>query len=197
MCHLSTTHIVHLSHEFTFESFTGQHICFVMDILSYDVPTVEKELDDGPRLPLEFILRITRDVLKGLEYLHDECKVVHSGISYAFFVVSIGWPYYLTDLKPQNILLLPSDIDKIIMNKLSEQLSTLWVSEDNPTEQTSTSPGYVGSLIFDLDLDLDLEDVTEFHWVIMDLGHSMLTQCKLWVNCQGLNILQLTHKENT
>jgi serine/threonine-protein kinase SRPK3 len=76
-------------HEFTFESFAGQHVCLVTDVLSYDVPGLQSQLKD-PRLPLAFILRLTKHVLKGLEYLHDECKVVHSGTPYSFFVVAIG-----------------------------------------------------------------------------------------------------------
>lgn len=87
--HHGFNHVVHLSHEFTFESFAGQHVCFVTDVLSYSIPSVQSQLAD-PRLPLKFILRLTRDVLKGLEYLHNECKVIHSGTSYALFAVIIG-----------------------------------------------------------------------------------------------------------
>ena len=84
--HRGFEHVIHLSHEFTFESYAGQHICFVMDVLSYSVPSLQSQLTDR-RLPLRFILRLTKHVLKGLEYLHDECKVIHSGTSCVSFAV--------------------------------------------------------------------------------------------------------------
>jgi len=122
--HRGFKHVIHLLHEFTFESFAGRHICFVIDVLSYSVPSLQSELSD-PRLPLKFVLRLTEDVLKGLEYLNDECKVVHSGISYTFLVIVTDGSNYLTDLKPENILLLPSNLDKVIMHELSEEPATM------------------------------------------------------------------------
>jgi serine/threonine protein kinase len=38
-------------------------------------------------IPLECVRTITRQVLQGLEYLHDKCKIIH------------------TDIKPENILM--------------------------------------------------------------------------------------------
>jgi serine/threonine protein kinase len=78
--HQGFHHVIHLLHEFTFESFHGSHICFVTDVLSFSVPNLQKELPDS-RLPLKFILRLVKHVLKALEYLHDTCEIVHSGTS--------------------------------------------------------------------------------------------------------------------
>ena len=61
-----------------FREFHGNHICIVTDVLSYSVSNLKKELLD-PRLPLKFILRIVKHVLKALEYLHHICRVIHSG----------------------------------------------------------------------------------------------------------------------
>ena len=76
--HRGFPHVLHFLHEFTFESFHGNHICIVTDVLSYSVSNLKKELPD-PRLPLKFILRIVKHVLKVLEYLHHICRVIHSG----------------------------------------------------------------------------------------------------------------------
>jgi len=57
-----------------------------MDILSYSVSSLKTQLND-PRLPLKFILRLTKHVLKGLEYLHDECGIIHSGVSSFFSII--------------------------------------------------------------------------------------------------------------
>ena len=76
--HPGFQHVVHLLHEFTFESYHGRHICFVTNVLCYNVPRLQKELN-VLRFPLKFVLRLVKHILKGLEYLHDECGVVHSG----------------------------------------------------------------------------------------------------------------------
>ena len=151
--HHGFNHVIHLSHEFTFESFAGQHVCFVTDVLSYNIPSLQSQLAD-PRLPLKFILHLTRDVLKGLEYLHNECKVVHSGKSYPLFAVITGWSYYLTDLKPNNILLLPSDINKVVMRELSEQPATLYGFPTMiPPNELLFHPVTLAPLVFDLNPD--------------------------------------------
>ena len=169
--HRGFKHIIHLRHEFAFESFAGQHICFVTDVLSYSVPALQSQLDD-PRLPLEFILRLAKHVLKGLEYLHDECKVVHSGTFYISFALVIGRPNYLTDLKPGNILLLPSDIDSIVMRELSELPTTLYgFPKTIPPNELPFHPVLSAPLIFGLDVNQD----SGLHWVIADLGHGALT----------------------
>ena len=78
--HPGFKHVIHLFHEFTFESFAGQHICFVTDVLSFSAPDLRKYLGDS-RLSLRLILCLVKHVLKALEYLHDECKLVHTGVS--------------------------------------------------------------------------------------------------------------------
>lgn len=97
-------YIVYLLHESTFGSFASERTCFVTDVLSHNFPSLQS-LFDGSRLPPEFILHLTKDVLKGLEHLHNECRFVHSGMFYTPFTVIIGQPDYLKDLKPDNILL--------------------------------------------------------------------------------------------
>jgi serine/threonine-protein kinase SRPK3 len=170
--HHGFKHVIHLSHEFAFRSFVGQHICFVTDVLSYNVPTLQKEIDD-PRLPLELILRLTKHVLKGLEYLHDECRMIHSGMFYTPLIVDIGRSNHLTDLKPGNILMLPSDLDAVVGYELCEQPATLFgFSKETPRQYLPFHPIRSTPLIFGLGGSLDA-----FHWVIADLGHGALTRC--------------------
>ncbi|EJC99394.1 kinase-like protein [Fomitiporia mediterranea MF3/22] len=148
--HHGYQHIVHLLHEFEFESFAGRHICFVTDVSSYSVPNLLKELPDQ-RLPLKFILRLTKHVLKGLKYLHNECKVVHS------------------DLKPGNLLLLLSDIDTVVMHELIERPPTLYEFPKTVLpDELPFHPVVACPLLFDLPSNQD----TRFHWVITDLGHT-------------------------
>ena len=181
--HQGFKHVTHLLHEFAFESFAGKHICFVTDVLSYSVASFQRELANArrgesrpadPQLALEFILLITKDILKGLEYLHDECKVIHSGMFYTFSAVAIGRSNYLTDLKPGNILLSPSDVDNVIIRELSEQPSTVYGFPKTVTpDQLPLYPVSSAPLFFTVATD----HYDELHWVITDLGHGSLTQC--------------------
>jgi len=168
--HRGFAHVIHLSHEFTFESYTGQHICFVMDVLSYSVPSLQSQLAD-PRLPLRFILRLTKHVLRGLEYLHDECKVIYSGMSCVPIAVGIGSTHNLTDLKPGNILLLPSEIDEVVKQDLSEQPATLYAFPKTiPPDELPFHPVMSAPLVF----NPDMGQGAGLHWVIADLGHGVL-----------------------
>ena len=145
-----------------------------MDVFSYSVSSLQNQLPD-PRLPLKFVLRLTKDILKGLEYLHDECKVIHSGMFHAPLPAVVSQSDYLTDLKPGNILLLPSDVDGIVMRELSEQPAMLYnFPKTIPPDELPFHPVESAPLIFVLKT---IQSAT-FHWVIADLGHGASTRCQ-------------------
>lgn len=166
--HCGFGHVIHLSHEFSFDSFIGRHICFVLDVLSYSVSSLQSQLND-PRLPLKFILRIMKHVLKGLEYLHDECQIVHSGMSSSCFAVIEQPMQYPTDLNPGNILLLPSDVDKVVTHEVLQHPATLYgFPKTIPPNELPFHPVLSTPLIFGLSMNTD----AGLHWVIADLGHA-------------------------
>ncbi|KAF8812702.1 kinase-like protein [Phlegmacium glaucopus] len=145
--HQGFPHVLHFLHEFTV--FMGATFA----------SSPQKQLPD-PRLPLKFILRLVKHVLKALEYLHDTCGVVHSGPA---------------DLKPSNILLLPSNVDSIVMHELAELPSTLYEllktipPEEVPFHAVSSAP-----IIFTLNLSQTV--TTQLHWVVADMHLSDLVQ---------------------
>jgi serine/threonine-protein kinase SRPK3 len=140
-----------------------------MNVLSYSVPSLQKQLSDR-RLPLQFILRITKHVLKGLEYLHDECQIIHSGMSSSFRLVTRRCNY-LTDLKPGNILVSPSDIESVVTHEVLQYPGTLYTFPKTiPPEELPCLPVLSTPLIFAVDKNRD----AELHWVIADLGHGEL-----------------------
>ena len=165
--------VVHLLHEFTFESFVGQYICFAVDVLSYSVPSSQSQLSD-PRLPLKWIIHLKKQVLVCLEYLYDECKVSHSGMLCTPFTVATGRSHHPTGSKPGNILLLPSDIDKIVVRELSDQPATIYdFPRTVPPNELPFHPVLSIPRIFSLGTDQH----AGFYWVIADLGHGALTRC--------------------
>ncbi|KAJ3498192.1 hypothetical protein NLG97_g1311 [Lecanicillium saksenae] len=64
----------------------GDHVCLVSDVLGHHLDFQAAKYEDG-RLPVKAVKEIVRQLLTGLDFLHEECGVIH------------------TDLKPTNILL--------------------------------------------------------------------------------------------
>jgi len=90
------------------------------------------------------------------------------------FAVGIDRSNHLTDLKPGNILLLPSDVDNVVTRELIEKPSMVYDFLRTVTpDQLPFYPIRSAPLIFELDTDQD----SKLHWVITDLGHGTLTQC--------------------
>lgn len=75
------------------------------------------------------------------------------------------------DLKPSNILLMPSDIDAIVMHEIAEQPSLLYdFPKTVPPNELPFHPVMSTPLLF----DLNPSQATRLHWLIADLGHGTL-----------------------
>jgi len=61
-------------------------VCMVFEMLGDNLLTLIKRYN-YKGIPLPFLKKITRQMLEGMEFLHDKCKIIH------------------TDLKPENVLL--------------------------------------------------------------------------------------------
>ena len=52
-------------------------------------------------LPIRMVKRIIKQVLEGLQYLHDKCKIIHTGLRKWHFERT----FIFTDLKLENVLI--------------------------------------------------------------------------------------------
>ncbi|XP_060094243.1 SRSF protein kinase 3-like [Heteronotia binoei] len=79
-------HIIRLLDDFKMIGENGFHVCLVFELLG---PSLQSLLScPGIQgLPLPFVKKVTHQVLKGLHFLHKECRIIHA------------------DIKPENILL--------------------------------------------------------------------------------------------
>lgn len=78
--------IVQLLDEFKISGMHGVHVCMVMEVLGCNLlKLITGSGYEG--IPLENVKLIIRQLLEGLDYLHEKCGIIH------------------TDLKPENILL--------------------------------------------------------------------------------------------
>jgi len=72
-------HCLTLRHCFTAKSAAGGHICFVTDALSSSLANLRPPGQNRFTLPIA--KRITKQVLLALDYLHRECRYIHTGRS--------------------------------------------------------------------------------------------------------------------
>ena len=80
---------------------------------------------------------------------------------------------FLLDLKPGNLLLVPSNIDAIVMHEIAENPSSLYeFPKTIPPNELPFHPIISTPLLF----DLSPSEATRLHWLIADLGHGALMQ---------------------
>ncbi|KAK2791339.1 hypothetical protein FQN53_004520 [Emmonsiellopsis sp. PD_33] len=84
--HQGRNYVSHLLEQFTHTGPNGDHVCLTFDVLGHHLDFQTARYEDG-KLPIKAVKVITRQLLLALDFLHNECGVIH------------------TDLKPTNILL--------------------------------------------------------------------------------------------
>ncbi|KAI0027811.1 kinase-like domain-containing protein [Vararia minispora EC-137] len=105
--HVGRAHVVSFLDSFTHTSSTGAHVCITFEPLGENLlALIEKNRRKGVAPCL--VKCIARQLLLGLQYLHEECDLVH------------------TDIKPENILMSIPDVELHIADQLS----------NSPTPQT-------------------------------------------------------------
>ncbi|KAJ3777596.1 kinase-like domain-containing protein [Lentinula raphanica] len=99
--HPGRQHVVSFLDSFLHVTPEASHICIVFEPLGENLlALIERNKKKG--VPRALVKLIARQVLLGLQYLHDECDLVH------------------TDIKPENILISIPDIEAHIFNELSQ-----------------------------------------------------------------------------
>ncbi|KAK7058332.1 hypothetical protein VNI00_001963 [Paramarasmius palmivorus] len=102
--HPGRQHIVSFLDSFSHQGPEAQHICIVFEPLGENLlALIERNRKKG--VPRSLVKLIAKQVLLGLQYLHDECDLVH------------------TDIKPENILISIPDIEAHIYNELLQSPS--------------------------------------------------------------------------
>uniref|UniRef100_A0A7S2RKS9 non-specific serine/threonine protein kinase n=1 Tax=Rhizochromulina marina TaxID=1034831 RepID=A0A7S2RKS9_9STRA len=86
------SHVVRLEASFEHEGPNGRHICMVFEMLGANLLSLIKRYD-YQGIPIPTVRRITKQICKGLMFLHEKCRIIH------------------TDLKPENILVSPATED--------------------------------------------------------------------------------------
>lgn len=94
---------VQLLNDFKISGINGLHVCMVFEVLGHNLlKLIIKSNYRG--IPRNNVKRIIRQVLEGLDYLHNKCKIIH------------------TDIKPENVLIC---VDETYIRKLACEATEL------------------------------------------------------------------------
>ncbi|XP_076623348.1 SR splicing factor protein kinase [Colletes latitarsis] len=110
---------VQLLNDFKISGINGLHVCMVFEVLGDNLlKLIIKSNYRG--IPRNNVKRIIRQVLEGLDYLHNKCKIIH------------------TDIKPENVLIC---VDEAYIRKLACQATELHsLGMKLPVSLISTAP---------------------------------------------------------
>ncbi|KAH9927525.1 kinase-like protein [Epithele typhae] len=104
--HRGREHIVAFLDHFDHTSPDDKHICLVFEPLGENLLSlIERHKKTG--VAVDLVRAITKQLLLGLQYLHDECDLVH------------------TDIKPENVLISIPDVESHIQSELSRSPSPM------------------------------------------------------------------------
>ena len=78
--HESRNYVSHPLGQFDHSGPNGEHVCLVFDVLGHHLGFQAAKHEDG-KLPIKAVKQITRQLLLGLDFLHRECGIIHTGIS--------------------------------------------------------------------------------------------------------------------
>lgn len=108
-------------HDFIHKGPNGEHVCLVFDVMGYHLGNQAFHFK-GKRLPVKSVKSvksIARQVLLGLDFLHTECGIIHTGMTANHKSKNRGLTYGI-DLQPSNIIMELEDPEKTISQYLSE-----------------------------------------------------------------------------
>lgn len=77
--HRGFSHSLAYFGSFDFTGPHGLHRCIVTEVLGYSIDYLRKLNDTDRRVAPSIVKRVVKQVLMGLEYLHNVCGIVHTG----------------------------------------------------------------------------------------------------------------------
>lgn len=78
--HEGRAHVSHLLSKFKHKGPNGEHVCLVFDVLGHHLGFQTVKYEDG-RLPVKTVKLIAKQLLLGLDFLHRECGIIHTGMT--------------------------------------------------------------------------------------------------------------------
>lgn len=98
--HAGRHHVLDLLDSFRHTGPNGSHVCMVFEVLGENLLGLIKRYQHRG-VPQHIVKQIAKQVLLGLDYLHRECRIIH------------------TDLKPENVLICIDDVESVVQAELA------------------------------------------------------------------------------
>mmetsp|Transcript_19763 Transcript_19763/g.26813 ORF Transcript_19763/g.26813 Transcript_19763/m.26813 type:complete len:766 (-) Transcript_19763:394-2691(-) len=98
----------------------GDHMCMIFEVLGPNLLSLIKRYH-YQGLPIKVVKHVVRHVCRGLQFLHDECQIIH------------------TDLKPENILLQPNDTSPHLLGDSMTPPSSSCLPAETPRAQSRST----------------------------------------------------------
>ncbi|WFD29130.1 non-specific serine/threonine protein kinase [Malassezia sp. CBS 17886] len=97
--HPGYRHCVSLLDHFRHKGPNGSHVCMVFEVLGENLLGLIKRYQHRG-VPVHIVKQIAKQVLLGLDYMHQSCGIIH------------------TDLKPENVLICIDDVEAVVEAEL-------------------------------------------------------------------------------
>lgn len=81
--HAGYKHVIHLLDNFAHTGPNGEHLCLVFKVMGESVSARRLRFPTR-QIPAALMKQIARQVLLGLDYLHQACGVIHTGVCWSF-----------------------------------------------------------------------------------------------------------------
>lgn len=94
--------VVELLDHFEHKGPNGRHVCLTFEVMSKSLLSLVKRFN-YKGIPVPMIKVIAKQILEGLSYIHDTCRIIH------------------TDLKPENILFVPCEQEIQALQSVASQ----------------------------------------------------------------------------
>jgi serine/threonine protein kinase len=124
----------------------------------------------GTRLPLAAVRNVARQALLALDFLHRECKIVHTGKNIVPYRLQCNSsPNHFKDLKPDNFLISLPDAEEAVQR----YIDGVSKSEELPTTPNNSSPSVVLSRPIDPFTPNDLQNpnyLSNYNIQLTDFG---------------------------
>ncbi|KAF8958099.1 kinase-like domain-containing protein [Flammula alnicola] len=78
--HFGYTHVVHLTDSFYIDGPHGRHLCVVTEMALCNLLSLAEQSFTGYRIPEYGAKRVIRDVLSALDYVHNDCNIIHTDV---------------------------------------------------------------------------------------------------------------------
>lgn len=82
--HPGRNHVLQLLNHFRHEGVDGTHVCLVFPVLGHHLGLQAAKFEQS-RIPVAVMKEVARQLLQGLDYLHQECGIIHTGRCLAWF----------------------------------------------------------------------------------------------------------------